>query len=402
MEFEYWWLLAFPLFFLLGWLAARIDIRHVISQSRQLPESYFKGLNFLLNQQPDKAIEAFTEAAKADTETVELHFTLGGLFRRRGEVDRAIQLHQSLVERPDLGQEQRLAAQMELGQDYLKAGLLDRAEHLFRELEKTRYAEAARRALMEIFVQEKEWRKAIAAAEQLASQSSHPYSIEVSQFHCELAAIEAVDGKLGAAQEELEAALKANRRNVRASMLAGDFEAGQRRWENAIQYWKRIEAQNPAYLSLVAEKFLAAYRALGRMADGAALLNSYLVNYPSIDLFNAAFQAVLEAHGTEPAYRLGRDELRRNPTLQGLEKMLEAQMFEVSADARQDVQLIKDLVRQHSQRLAYFQCDSCGFKARQFFWRCPACGGWETFPPKRLEERQASQTVPKPGSDSHS
>jgi lipopolysaccharide biosynthesis regulator YciM len=390
MEFEYWWLLAFPLFFLLGWIAARIDIKHVISQSRQLPESYFKGLNFLLNQQPDKAIEAFTEAAKADSETVELHFTLGGLFRRRGEVDRAIQLHQSLIDRPDLGQEQRLAAQMELGQDYLKAGLLDRAEHLFRELEKTHHAETARRFLMEIYVQEKDWTQAINAAQALAAMSSHPYLVEISQFHCELAARHAVDGDFPAAQGELEEALKANRRTVRATVLAGEFELAQKRPEQAIAIWKRIESQNPDYLPLVAEKMLACYRELGRLADGVALLKNYLDKYPSVDLFNTAFQAVLEADGSEVAYQLGREELRRNPTLQGLEKMLEAQLFEAPADARQDVQVIKNLVHQHGRRLAFFQCDGCGFKARQFFWRCPACGGWETFPPRRLEERQAT------------
>ncbi len=390
MEFEYWWLLAFPLFFLLGWIAARIDIQHVISQSRQLPESYFKGLNFLLNQQPDKAIEAFTEAAKADSETVELHFTLGGLFRRRGEVDRAIQLHQSLIDRPDLGQEQRLAAQMELGQDYLKAGLLDRAEHLFIELEKTHHAEAARRFLMEIYVQEKDWTKAIAIAQSLASMSNHPYLVEISQFHCELAAREAVEGDFIAAQQELEEALKANRRTVRATVLAGEFELAQKHPEQAIAIWKRIESQNPDYLPLVAEKMLACYRDLGRLADGAALLKSYLDKYPSVDLFNTAFQAVIEAEGSEAAYQLGREELRRNPTLQGLEKMLEAQLFEAPADARQDVQVIKNLVHLHGRRLAFFQCDGCGFKARQFFWRCPACGGWETFPPRRLEERQAT------------
>lgn len=389
MEFEFWWLLAFPLFFLLGWVAARIDIRHVISQSRQLPESYFKGLNFLLNQQPDKAIEAFTEAAKADTETVELHFTLGGLFRRRGEVDRAIQLHQSLIDRPDLGQEQRLAAQMELGQDYLKAGLLDRAEQLFRELEKTRHAETARRFLMEIYVQEKEWHKAIEAAQGLAAMSSHPYLVEISHFHCELAASHAVEGDFAAAQRELDEALQANRRTVRASILAGEFEFAQKRPEQAIQVWKRIESQNPDYLPLIAEKLLAAYRELGRLADGAALLKNYLDKYPSVDLFNTTFQAVLEAEGPDAAYQLGREELRRNPTLQGLEKMLEAQLFEAPAETRQDMQLIKNLVHQHGRRLAFFQCEGCGFKARQFFWRCPACGGWETLPPRRLEERQA-------------
>jgi lipopolysaccharide biosynthesis regulator YciM len=391
MDFEYWWLLAFPLFFLLGWVAARIDIHQVVSQSRQLPESYFRGLNFLLNQQPDKAIEAFTEAAKADSDTVELHFTLGGLFRRRGEVDRAIQLHQSLIDRPDLGQEQRLAAQMELGQDYLKAGLLDRAEHLFLELEKTTHAEAARRFLMEIYVQEKEWGKAIDSAQALASMSTKPYLVEISQFHCELAARHAVEGDFAAAQQALEQALQVNRRTVRATMLAGEFALVQKEPAQAIEIWKRIESQAPEYLPLVAEKMLACFRDLGRLLDGAALLRSYLDKYPSVDLFDITFQAVLEAEGIEAAYRLGREELRRNPTLHGLEKLLEAQLFEAPADTRQDIQVIKNLVHQHGRRLAFFQCDGCGFKARQFFWRCPACGGWETFPPRRLEERQASQ-----------
>src|SRR5512146_3238466 len=134
MEFEYWWLLGFPLFFGLGWIAARIDIRHLVRDSRALPSSYFKGLNFLLNEQPDKAIEAFIEVVKVDPETVELHFALGSLFRRRGETERAIRMHQNLLERSDLGEEQRLHAMAELGEDYLKAGLLDRAEEVFVKL----------------------------------------------------------------------------------------------------------------------------------------------------------------------------------------------------------------------------------------------------------------------------
>src|SRR5713226_1404441 len=137
MEFEYWWLLGFPLFFGLGWIAARIDIRHLLRESRALPSSYFKGLNFLLNEQPDKAIEAFIEVVKVDPETVELHFALGSLFRRRGETERAIRMHRNLLECPDLGGEQRLHAMVELGQDYLKAGLLDRAEEVFLKLKES-------------------------------------------------------------------------------------------------------------------------------------------------------------------------------------------------------------------------------------------------------------------------
>src|SRR5258706_5772822 len=134
MEFEYWWLLGFPLFFGLGWMAARIDIRHLVRESRQLPASYFKGLNFLLNEQPDQAIEAFIEVVKVDRETVELHFALGSLFRRRGETERAIRMHRNLLDRGDLGEDQRVQAMFELGQDYLKAGLLDRAEEVFTRL----------------------------------------------------------------------------------------------------------------------------------------------------------------------------------------------------------------------------------------------------------------------------
>lgn len=387
MEFEYWWLLAFPLFFGLGWLAARIDIQHIVSQSRQLPESYFKGLNFLLNQQPDKAIEAFTEAAKANAETVELHFTLGGLFRRRGEVDRAIHLHQALVDRPDLGREQRLAAQFELGQDFLKAGLLDRAEAMFRALDETPYAEQALRALIEIYVQVKEWRQAMTIAERLGGLSNQPYQVAISHFLCELAVVEAVSGKYAAGRQLLEEALAGNRRNVRANILLGEFAATENQHEEALTIWRRVEAQQPSYLSLVAAKMMVSFKALGRADEGVALLKHYLENYASIDLLNIVYQATLEHQGMEVANELVRAELRRHPTLQGFEKLLEALLFEVPAEKRQDLQIFKNLIHQHSQRLAFYQCEACGFKARQFFWRCPACGGWETFPPRRIEEQ---------------
>src|SRR5688500_17479301 len=167
MEIEYWWLLALPLFFALGWLAARVDIKQLLLESRALPRSYFKGLNFLLNEQPDKAIEAFIEVVKVDPQTIELHFALGSLFRRRGEVERAIRMHQNLVERDDLAQQQKLDALFELAQDYLKAGLLDRAEEQFAKLTGTSHVEAALTHLLEIYQQERDWQKAVDTAQQL-------------------------------------------------------------------------------------------------------------------------------------------------------------------------------------------------------------------------------------------
>jgi len=150
-DFQLWWLFGFALFFGLGWLAARIDIKHMLSESKQLPRSYFRGLNFLLNEQPDKAIEAFIEVVKVDPETIELHFALGSLFRRRGETERAIRMHRNLLERSDMGQDQRLHAMVELGQDYLKAGLLDRAEDVFVKLKGSTHRPAALKFLLEIY-----------------------------------------------------------------------------------------------------------------------------------------------------------------------------------------------------------------------------------------------------------
>lgn len=387
MELEYWWLLALPLFFVLGWLAARIDIRQLLSESRALPMSYFKGLNFLLNEQPDKAIEAFIEVVKVDPETIELHFALGSLFRRRGEVDRAIRMHQNLVERADLAQEQRLHALHELAQDYLKAGLLDRAEELFLKLDGTAHAESALRFLLEIYEQEKDWRKAIQVAEKLEAVTGRSHQKEIANFCCEMAGAEIMQSQPERARPQLAEALAHHRLCVRANILLGDLELAVGNPAAAIDAWKRIESQNPAYLALVAERLLAAFRKEGRVEEGLNLLRGYLNKYPSLDLLNSAFQGTLESAGAEPAYRLVSDELRRNPTLLGLDKLLEAQLLDAPIERRRDLELIKELVHAHTRGLAMYKCDSCGFRGRQFYWHCPACGGWETYSPRRAEEK---------------
>jgi len=387
MEFEYWWLLALPLFFGLGWLAARVDIRHLVSESRALPRSYFKGLNFLLNEQPDKAIESFIEVVKVDPQTVELHFALGSLFRRRGEYDRAIRMHQNLVERADLAAEQKTAALFELAQDYLKAGILDRAEELFARLETGPHALEARRHLLEIFEQEKDWARAIDMARRLERDSGGSRAREISQFLCELAASEATHSRPDAARRHLEAALEANRKSVRASLLLGDLERAAGNLEAAIAHWQRVESQDPAYLALAAQRLLEAYRERDRLEDGLRLLSGYLERYPSLDLLDTVFQHTLEARGAEAAYKLVRDELRRNPTLLGLDRLLEAQIVaDAHPERRRDLELVRNLVHGHTRRLARYRCEACGFKARQFHWHCPACGGWETYPPRRTEE----------------
>jgi lipopolysaccharide assembly protein B len=383
IEFEYWQLLLFPLFFGLGWAAARIDIRHLVQESRSLPRSYFQGLNFLLNEQPDRAIESFVDAVKVDPQTIELHFALGGLFRRRGEMERAIRMHQNLIEREDLPQDLKLQALAELGQDYLKAGLLDRAEEIYDKLRDSALAEDAKRNLLEIYQLEKDWEKAIAIAAELPDVASHK---EIAEYYCELAATEMMHSRRDVAAEHLRTALERNRKCVRASLLQGDLEAQQDDVAQAIESWQRIEQQDPTCLALVAQRLLDAYRKLERREEGLQLLRGYLERYPSLDLLDVVFQLVLEGEGADAAYRLVRDELKRNPTLLGFDKLLEARLLVASPDTRPDLELAKGIVQGYTRRLARYRCDNCGFKARQFYWRCPACGGWETYSPKRTEE----------------
>ncbi|MDR2689531.1 MAG: lipopolysaccharide assembly protein LapB [Azoarcus sp.] len=386
MEIEFWWLLALPLFFAMGWLAARIDIRQIVHESRALPRSYLSGLNFLLNEQPDKAIDAFIEAVRIDPQTVELHFALGSLFRRRGETDRAIRIHQLLVDREDLSEEQRLQALGELGQDFLKAGLLDRAEAVFLRLSGTRVADVASGYLLEIYQQEKEWDKAIAIARSLPEHEGVHWRREIANFHCELAIQALADSRFDIVAEQTAAALAINRRCVRASLVQGDLYAAQGRDEDALETWKRIEGQAPVYLALAAQRIMDAYARLGRIEQGRQLLRSWLERHPSLDLLDELFHWEIDQSGAQAAYELVREELRRNPTLLGLDKLLEAALLAAPAELRVDIDLVKQLIHDHTRKVARYRCETCGFKARQFHWRCPACGGWETYPPRRTEE----------------
>ncbi|MBI1889751.1 MAG: lipopolysaccharide assembly protein LapB [Burkholderiales bacterium] len=386
MEFEIWWLLGIPFFFSLGWIAARVDIKHLLNESRTLPRGYFKGLNFLLNEQPDKAIDAFIEIVKLDPETVELHFALGNLFRRRGEIERAVRVHQNLLARPDLPMEYQAHARYELGQDYLKAGLLDRAEETFNRLADTQYGAQARRALLEIYQREKEWQRAIDAATALQESGAGSRQKEIAQFYCELAQDELVHTHPDAALPLLERALAADRKNVRATMLIGDVYLAKGDVEAALLAWRRVEQQSVPHVALVAQRLMDGYRSAGRPLEGVNLLKSYLAEASSIDLLEVVFKAVLELNGEEAANQLVSDELRRTPTLLGLDKLLEARLINAPPEMVPELSFVKNLVHNYTQKLARYQCSHCGFKARQFYWQCPGCNQWESYPPRRTEE----------------
>ena len=374
LTLEPWALLILPLFFALGWIAARIDIKHVVADSRRLPKAYFQGLNFLLNEQPDRAIEAFNEVVRVDPETVELHFALGSLFRRRGELERALRIHQNLMNREDLPQPLKEQALFELGIDYLKSGLLDRSEEIFKRLSEGARREEALKQLLEIYQLEKSWDKAIELAD------------EVAEFWCEMAENALIRSKTDEARHHVQQALSLHRQCVRASIIAGDIERKEGHPERAIDAWLRIEQQQPEFLSLVAARIADVYKGMGRQADGMQLLKGFLTRYPSVDVLDVVCQQVVEEEGAQAAYDFALAELHRTPSLIALDKALEARAAVTPAEQLADLDLVKKLIKNQTQRLSRYTCKSCGFKARQFYWRCPACSEWESYPPKRSEE----------------
>ncbi len=384
MEFEFWWLLALPLFFSLGWLAARVDLKQLLAESTALPAAYFKGLNFLITNQHDKAIEAFSEAVQANTDSLELHFALGSLFRRRGEVDRAIHLHLHLLEKKELEPQQKLAVTAELAQDYLKAGLYDRAEELFESLDDDRYRQPALRALLEIYVREREWERAIKAATELERISGVPFRVEIAHYYCEMALKSKLANDTHTARFELEQALNANKNCVRANVLLGDIEAEANDHKAAISTWKRIEFQKPEYLGLVAPKLLASYRALNQTTEGLSLLQTYLQTYQLTSLLNVLYEVMMQEQGAESAAKLARTELIKMPSLTTLDQLLQARAIMENQQSQtgnlQDTQLMQQAVRHAIGNKTAYYCEQCGFKAKYHHWQCPACNAWEALP----------------------
>jgi lipopolysaccharide assembly protein B len=395
MEIELLWLVAALVlavaaaFFAMGWFARGREARAMAREAQKIPDSYFQGLNQLVSDSPDAAIAAFTLAVQEHPQTAELEFALATLFRRRGEIDRAIRLHQDLAERVDLAPVAKERARLELARDFVKAGLLDHAERALLNLNPDDVRVVQH--LHDIYVQERDWAKAIAAAERLSKLSGEPVFRQIGHYHCELAMQARQGGDREAAQRHLVNALVANPQCVRATLLDGEWLALDGRHEAAIATFLQVERQNPEYIGLAARAMFKSYVALGQGRAGLAHLRELQPRHSTIDFFNVLFEAVRELEGDDPAYLLVKEELRRNPTLVGLDRLLEAQMAQVLPERRADLSAMKDIVATHAAALSVYLCNRCGFRARHYYWRCPACNAWESLPPKRTAELETAE-----------
>lgn len=290
MEFELWWLLALPLAFGLGWLASRLDLRQWRREGsvrRDAALSYFRGLNFLLSEQQDQAIDAFIEAVTADPNTVDLHFALGNLFRRRGEYERAVRVHQNLLERADLPAPDRQRAQIALAQDFLKAGLLDRAEAAYDVLRATSYRSEALAALLQIHERTREWERAIDTAHELERIGAGSYARQLAHYWCELALRARQRGDLDAALHALDQAVAVDPRAVRPWQLRAALAQQQGHEPEAIAHLRQIAQLRPEFLALVAVDMARLFQAAGQQASGRDWLLAQLQDNPAIDLLDA-------------------------------------------------------------------------------------------------------------------
>lgn len=385
IELDPLYLVVLPLLFAAGWWLRGYDARLRARDPQGEQRSYFRGLNFLLNEQPDKAIDAFVEVVKLDPETIDLHFALGNLFRRRGEIDRAVRIHTHLLNRADLPTRSREQALAELGQDFLKGGLLDRAEEAYAKLlDNPTHRVEALRALVRIYEMEREWRKAIDMAKLLDRETGETRQVQIAHFHCELAEQAIKKGDRSTAEMELRAAQSADRKSVRAAMLAGDLAAQSGDMGEAIADWQRVERDAPRYLPLVAAKLTDALHEAGRFDEAMNFLRRNLLDHPSIDLLDIAYARILKWDSAEAAERLLRDELQRHPSLLGFERLLSARAALNNLDPQLDQ--LRSVIRSHSSKLARYRCSQCGFRSKTFSWQCPGCNSWESYPPRRMEE----------------
>lgn len=380
MDFDVsWLLLGLPLAFVLGWLASRLDLRQLRLENRQTPKAYFKGLNFLLNEQQDQAIDAFIEAVQSDPDTSELHFALGNLFRRRGEYDRAVRVHEHLLARGDLARRDRDRAQHALALDFLKAGLLDRAEEALRKLEATEFEAPARLALLAIYERSRDWAQAADVAQRLESSGQGSFGGRQAHYLCEQAASCPAEGDgkqaLGLLQEAHRIAPDAARPLVDlASWQLAHADA-----QGAFATLVDLEQRNPASFPLAAPLLVQAAQASGRDAEALALLKAHYETSASLDVL----EALAQLDRTEGAARQWYvRHLEREPSLVAAARWIAGEKLE----HEQFHPLVQRALDQAVRPLTRYRCAACGFEARQHFWQCPGCQAWDSYPARRTEE----------------
>ena len=384
MEFDAtWMLLGLPLAFVLGWLASRFDLRQLRAENRRAPKAYFKGLNFLLNEQQDQAIDAFIEAVQNDPDSSELHFALGNLFRRRGEYDRAVRVHEHLLSRGDLTPADRERAQHALALDFLKAGLLDRAEDALNRLEGTPFEAQARLALLAIYERSRDWSHAASIAQKMHAADQGDFSTRQAHYLCEQALALSVQGDRAGAKALLEQAIAAAPDAARARIELARLLQLMGQPDAVLATLQTLGERAPAALPLAAPLLVEAGNATGRQAEVHARLVAHYEQSPSLDVLESivAMEAANDATQATARARYVQH-LDKERSLVAAAKWLSTEKLEHEEFHPQIQRALEHAVKP----LTRYRCAACGFEARQHFWQCPGCQTWDSYPARRVEE----------------
>ncbi|SEP93013.1 Lipopolysaccharide biosynthesis regulator YciM, contains six TPR domains and a predicted metal-binding C-terminal domain [Ectothiorhodospira magna] len=396
---EVLWLLL-PVAAASGWLAARRTARHEVGRSRGVPfpDQYIKGLNYLLTEQSDRALEVFIDMVDVDPDTVETHLILGSLFRRRGEVDRAIRIHQNLVERKNLDPPQRANALMELGRDYMKAGLLDQAESLFKELIQLGFLQAeAWRCLRTLYERERDWANAIRASEQLCAFSTDPQNQRIAQYHCELAEMARAGGEAALAGQHARKALSFDRGCARADILMGDLAMDDADPSRAVAHYSRVVRQDAGLLPLVFSRLDRAFQDAGHDEGLVSLLMQLQDQQPSSTALALALAQTLEASDRmDDLEALLQNQLAQESTALGLVPVYLRCKIRHGPLTVETLTGMMQMVERYLEGHPCHTCTQCGFQSRTHFWHCPGCRGWATIRPidSRVEQRPETCLTP--------
>ena len=370
-----------------GWWAARNSSRHTErgGESRGLRFDYFQGINYLLNEQPDKALDVFIKLIEVDSETVETHLALGNLYRRRGDVDRAIRIHQNLIARESLSVPQRTEALLELAQDYMSAGLLDRAEELFTELaEDTDYRVQALRQLIDIYEQEKDWPKAIVSARKLEKATGNQLGWIIAHYCCEQAGRYCKEGDLDRALKHVQQARNMHAACVRASLLEADIHAERHEHEQAIRSLQRVEEQDANFLPETVGRLYRSYQALERVDALDDYLSKLMDRYGWTSVILTLADIRLKSGGRREAIGFIAERLRQRASVRGLDRLLDLEIEEqqgAGGGGDEYLEILKGLTEELLHERPAYQCSHCGFPAKSLHWQCPSCKHWTSIRP---------------------
>ena len=382
MELDLTWILiGLPVAFALGWIASRLDLRQLRIANRQAPRAYFKGLNHLLNEQQDQAIDAFIEAVQNDPDTSELHFALGNLFRRRGEYDRAVRVHEHLLARGDLGAADRQRAQHGLALDFLKAGLLDRAEEALRKLEGTSYEGQARLARLAIYERSREWPQAALVAELLERSGEANFSVRQAHYRCEQAREAFSRGDTERALQLLQETVREIPHAPRAHILLGQLQLSLQQAEACVQTLSGLFERDDPTAPLAASTLAKAAQACAQQARVLPMLQACYERHGSLDVLEALVSLSANGLVSAEARQLFLQHLQKQPSLLATSRWLAAAPAQEAVPAA-----VQKALDNASRPLARYRCAACGFEAKEHFWHCPGCQAWDSYPPRRVEE----------------